>query len=127
MRKTWFKKASIDELVRAYAEAAEAAGRARKVGDYKTNNRNVDIIIKIRAELRLRGQEALLALLPLLDHEYSAVRSAAAVDLLEVAPEQGVRVLEEIESVRPSIFGLEAEYALKEYRNRAGRFSHIPR
>jgi PP-loop superfamily ATP-utilizing enzyme len=127
MRKSWLKKASVDELISAYTEEVLAQDKAMDVNDYKTGNKHADISNRIYNELRSRGREAHLALLPLLEHKNARVRSYSAVALLEVAPEPGERVLEEIALHEKSIIGLGAEYALKEYRNRAGRFSHIPK
>ena len=122
MRKTWLKTASVDELIRTYSAAAAAAGRATEAGDYKTNNRNVDIIAKIYDELRVRGREALLSLLPLLHHEDPGVRCSAAADTLEISPEQAERVLEDLAPTPNSLVAFNARMALKHWRKGAARF-----
>lgn len=116
MRKSWSKKASVDELINAYATAAEAHRRATEVGDSETANRNADIVLGISTELRSRGREAQMALLPLLDHENPGVRCSAATRALEFAPEHGERVLEELAVAQKGLVGLVAEYALEQWR-----------
>jgi hypothetical protein len=59
--------ASIDSLVKAYAEAAAAHGETNLTGDYKKGNREAGTVAAIYRELRARGHHAQLYLLELLN------------------------------------------------------------
>lgn len=122
MKKSWLKDAPVDELVDAYEQAAVKYGRATEEGDYKTVNKNADIIIKIYAELRSRGREAQMALLPLLAHEEPGVRCSVGSHSLEFAPEQGEPVLSELALIQKSFVGMSAGMALEQWRKGALRF-----
>jgi hypothetical protein len=120
LRRTWLKKAQVDELISAYIEAAMAYGRATETFDYKTTNRNADNLTQIFNELR--GREAHTSLLPLLAHEDPGVRSSAAADALEFAPEQAERTLEQLAAIPHSVLAFSAKTALEQRRKGALRF-----
>jgi Domain of unknown function (DUF2019) len=83
------RKATVNELVTAYAEAAGVHGKAAVAGDYKRANARADEIASIYRELRNRGREAQLSLLPLLEHPDIDVRGWAAAHALEFSPADG--------------------------------------
>jgi hypothetical protein len=115
MKKSQAKKAGIDELLDAYEQAAVIAGKATESGDYKANNKAVDTIQAVYAELRSRGPEARRALLGLLGHEDPGVRLWAASHALDFSPGDGEPVLEELCSVG-QLLGFSAKTTLQEWR-----------
>jgi hypothetical protein len=115
------KIATIDELVAAYATAAGVHGNAVVVGDYKKANPAADQIAAIYRELRDRGRNAQLSVLPLLKDPDAGVRAWAAAHALEFSPTDGERVLEEL--ARDSgMLGFSAQMALREWRQGTLRF-----
>lgn len=113
-------KASVADLLRAYAEAASAHGAASAKGDYRKANPQHDALAAIYRELRSRGPEAQRSLLGLLDHSDEAVRGWVASHALEFAPEEGQPVLEAL-ATSSGIWKLTSRLTLQEWRN--GRLS----
>lgn len=113
--------ASIDSLVKAYAEAAAAHGETYETGDYKKGNREYDILAANYRELRARGHHAQLHLLELLNDSNSHVRGWAASHALEFAPERGEPVLTEL-ARRGGLTGFSAEMTLEEWRKGSLKF-----
>jgi hypothetical protein len=113
------KKASIEELVQEYEQAAIAYGQALAAADPRSANRAHDRIVGAYRELRSRA--AASQLLPLLRSEDEYVRSCVAAHALEFAPEQGEPVLMEI-SARPGLNRTPAEYALRAWREGTLKF-----
>jgi hypothetical protein len=111
----------IDSVLRLYTDAAAAHGEASDNGDYKTGNEQHKIIETVYRELRTRGPDAQLALLPLLAHVDSNVRCWAAAHALEFAPAEGEAALNEL-SLQGGLIGFGAETTLKEWRKGALRF-----
>ncbi|MEM9489709.1 MAG: DUF2019 domain-containing protein [Myxococcota bacterium] len=87
---------TIDPLIAAYREAATIHGDALEVGDAPRCNAALDEVERIRAELRDTDPDYTHKILALLDDSNCAVRSCAAVDALDFAPEEGLRVLREV-------------------------------
>ncbi len=117
MRK--LKKASIEELVQEYEQAAIAYGQALAAADSRAANRAHDKIAGAYRELRSRA--AASQLLPLLRSEDEYVRSCVAAHALEFAPEQGEPVLLWL-AARPGLNRTRAEYALKAWREGTLKF-----
>jgi len=115
MRKRSIKRASLGELLDAYAQAASVHGRATETGDYKTGNRAADRVAAIYAELRARGPDAQRSLLGLLKHEVPGVRGWAAAHALDFAPSDGEAVLQALIPMGGFV-GHDAEMTLKEWR-----------
>ena len=80
------EKATLDELIAAYRDAALTQGEATESGDYKAGNKASELLTAIYAELHRRGDEAQRALLPLLDDAAPGVRLWSASHTLEFAP-----------------------------------------
>lgn len=101
-------------LVQRYVAAALAYGAAREDADSKAANREAKVMQGVYHILKGRGTgpDGLGALLTLLTHEDLEVRSLAAADTLEIAPDKAVAVLEEVERL-PGLVGFSAEMALK--------------
>jgi hypothetical protein len=119
MKVSDIQKASIEELVQQYEQAAVAYGQALEAANSRAANRAADRISGAYSELRRRA--AATHLLPLLKSEDENIRSFAAAHALEFAPEQGEPVLLEFVS-RPGRISTSAEYALKAWREGTLRF-----
>lgn len=113
------QKASNDELVQEYEQAAVAYGQALAAANHRAANRAHDRIASAYRELRSRAEAC--QLLPLLKSEDLNVRSIVAAHALEFAPEQGEPVLRDI-AARPSRRRTPAEYALKAWREGTLKF-----
>lgn len=106
---------SLDSIVQRYADAAAAHGKASDLGDFKTGNQQHDIIAASYRELRRRGRDSQLALLPLLKHTDAHVRGWAAAHALEFAPAEGEATLKEL-CASGGMTGFNAEMTLEEWR-----------
>jgi HEAT repeat protein len=85
------------DALEQYREAAILHGECSYGGQAKRANRAYDTLTRIRQEVRRAGPETARRLfLTLLDDSNVFVRLRAAVDALEFAPEDGLRVLREI-------------------------------
>jgi hypothetical protein len=115
------RAANVSDLVQIYAEAAAEHRLASQEGDYKTANRQHDIVAGVYRELRRRGTDAQRAILKLLDHPNLGVRGWAAAHALEFEPDRGIEVLEELKADN-SLVGLSAKYALLEFESGKLRF-----
>ncbi len=109
------KKASLSELVDAYADAARDHGSATESGEYKKANKAADLLAAIYSELRRRGRESQTALLPLLEDDDPRVRLWSASHALEFAPSDGERVLVAL-IPEGRFLGMDAQKTLEEWR-----------
>ncbi|QRO01866.1 hypothetical protein JRI60_24030 [Archangium violaceum] len=107
------QKASIEEIVQEYEQAALAYGQALTAADHRAANRAHDRIASAYREIRSRA--AASQLLPLLRREDENVRACVAAHALEFAPEQGEPVLLELAAC-PGRIRTRAEYTLKMWR-----------
>lgn len=121
MMKRQVKKASLEELLAAYQDAARTHGAAKESGDYKAGNKAADLIATIYAELRRRGEDAQRALFPLLEDDSPNVRGWAASHALDFAPSEGAVVLRDMIS-RGGLLGLSAKITLAEWEKGRLRF-----
>ena len=113
------QRASIEELVREYEQAAAAHGQALTAGDSRSANRAHDRVATAYRELRNRAVAH--HLLPLLSSEDKNVRLWVAAHALEFAPEQGEPCLLEL-AARPSLLRTRAEHTLKAWREGTLKF-----
>lgn len=113
------QRASVEELVHEYEQAAVAYGQALAAADHRAANRAHDRIANAYRELRSRA--AASHLLPLLRSEDEHVRSIVAAHALEFAPEQGEPVLLWF-ATHPGRIRTRAEYALKAWREGTLKF-----
>jgi hypothetical protein len=118
--KAWIKKSSSEDLVRVYEKAASDNSLTER-GNVPAGNRAADRAAAIYRELRQRGRDHQLLLLPLLDSSDLYVRKWAAAHALEFAPEKGLPVLELL-SKEPPWIGLSAEITLGIWRKGELRF-----
>jgi hypothetical protein len=114
MMKRRVKKASLDELLAAYKDAARTHAAATESGDYKAGNKAADLLAAIYSELRRRGEDAQRALLPFLGDDDPGVRGWSASHALEFAPAEGEPVLRAMISLG-GVFGLDAKTTLDEW------------
>jgi hypothetical protein len=112
-------RASLDEVVSRYVEAAAAHHDATVTGDFERGNPQHDIVASAYRELRRRGSEKVL--LPLLEHANPGVRAWAGAHALEFAPDEGERVLEAL-TEEPGIEGFNAEMTLQTWREGTLKF-----
>jgi hypothetical protein len=112
---------STEQLTARYEDAGIRNYATRFMGgdsepwDLELDNRIIEELIAVVAELRARG--AVAALLPLLDHANVAVRGFAAGACLAVAPERAVPVLEAIIAEEGSLDEGRASWALRRWRD----------
>jgi hypothetical protein len=119
MKVSNIQRASIEELVHEYEQAAVAYGQALAAANHRAANRAHDRIASAYRELRRRAEAS--HLLQLLKNENEDVRSCVAAHALEFAPEQGEPVLLEL-AARPGPIRTPAEYALKAWREGTLKF-----
>ncbi|RKI37212.1 DUF2019 domain-containing protein [Corallococcus sp. AB004] len=108
-----FQKATNEELVAVYAQAAVDYERALDAADSRSANRAQDRVTGVYRELRSRAATSLL--LPLLQSKEEIIRSFVATHALEFAPEHGEPVLLWL-AARPGPNRTPALYALKAWR-----------
>jgi hypothetical protein len=115
MKSNQLTKASVTDLLKAYAEAASAHGAASAKGDYRKANPQHDTLAKIYRQLRSKGPEAQRSLLGLLDHPDDAIRGWAASHALDFAPDEGEPVLEAL-TTSSGVWKLIARMTLEKWR-----------
>ncbi|MCO5050790.1 MAG: DUF2019 domain-containing protein [Verrucomicrobiae bacterium] len=115
------KNADVGMLLKLYVEAAVAHYCATEKGDYRTANRQHDVVAAAYRELRGRGIEAQRSLLVLLDHPNEAVRAWAAAHALEFAPDEGEPILQSI-AKGSGVCKLNATITLDEWKKGALKF-----
>lgn len=87
---------TLSSLAISFANAAAKRGRFLDGADARRANREHDELVAMYRELRRRGRDAQMQLLPLLRHEEADFRLATATRALEFAPDEALRVLEEL-------------------------------
>ena len=121
MMKRQVKKATLEQLLVAYKEAARVHGAATESGDYRSGNKAAELITAIYSELRQRGESAQRELLPLLNDDDPGVRLWSASHALEFAPLEGEVVLVALLPVG-RLLGLSAKTTLTEWKKGTLRF-----
>jgi hypothetical protein len=113
---------TVDELVAEYEIEASLHGDLLARGDIAASNRAATEVASIYRELRQRGGDTRMALLPLLEAGHPQVRGWAAAHALEFAPEAGEPALEALSNEKWPI-GSTAEMTLKVWRRGELRFN----
>jgi len=106
---------TIHEIVSIYANDAAAHRDAIIHGDSDAANAAYDRVWRCSKELKKRGPNAQMALLPLLNDNNPDVRLCAATDALAFAPELGFAELERLANSN-FICGSKAQIILREWR-----------
>jgi hypothetical protein len=109
-------------LLKRYADAAAAHGRATESGDHKAANAAHESLSAVYSELRRRGPDAQRALLPLLEDPDLGVRAWAGAHALEFSAADGERVLTLIAEIPKSLVSFSAKMTLREWREGKLRF-----
>lgn len=105
----------ISALVRRYAKAAAAHGRATERGDSNDANAAYRTLVDVYWELRRRGVNAQRALLPLLEDSDVGVQVWAGSHSLEFSPDDGERALTRVAAL-PGLIAFSAKMTLQEWR-----------
>src|SRR5262245_28941405 len=108
--------AHLESLVRQYSEAALRHGQATEKGDYLTANAAHDELASVYRKIRELGANAQRSLLPLLSDADVGIRLWAASHALEFSPDDGVRVLSELERMPKSFVAFSAKMTLQQWR-----------
>jgi hypothetical protein len=106
---------SIFELTVRFERTASLYGEAYEACDSKRANKQHDVLVSIRQELRQRGAEGRAAILSLMRSNDRGVRLCAAAIALRFAPEQAEPVLKEL-AVGLGTISFTAEVTLEEWR-----------
>lgn len=110
-----------ESLLAKYAAAAIAHRDASATGDYRTANREHEVLARTYRELRSLGNRGETALESLLRHQDARVRAWAAAHALEFAPDLAEPVLQELVNTG-GLLGFGAEMTLSEWRKGNLRF-----
>jgi hypothetical protein len=95
-----FEEMDNEQLIDTYVDAVLRRSEARSA---RVANRHATTIIEIARELRRRGPEAQVKLLPLLEHPHSDVRVWAAGHALAFAPDKAGLVLRRLIQERGAV------------------------
>jgi uncharacterized protein DUF2019 len=116
MRKSQFKTASTEQLIEEFRKLSAEHGHALEAADARAANRRFPTLVAIRQELRSRGLEAQRQLLTLLADPEPSTRCWTATSVLEFAPSEAERVLEELSRTQRNATGVTAHFTLKQWR-----------
>ena len=105
---------NLDEAINTIIESSQQHSHAIETGDYKTANKNYELIQK--AVIYLRQNDGIEKLTGLLTYNDIGVKVVAASYLLKHVENQAVTVLEEIESKSIPHHSFTAELVLQEWR-----------
>lgn len=106
---------TADELLQEYRRLAIVYGEAGEAGDPRTGNAAFDQLEPVQLALRDLGQER--RILELLDDDSEHVRLWAAFDALYFSPNDGLRVLRELEQTEGKEVGMLAWSTLQEWES----------
>ena len=106
---------SIQEAIEAIIESSQKHADASQTGDYKTANKNYDLVDK--AVLYLRENNGIEYLKELLNFDNISVKVVAASYLLKNADKNALTILEEIASKSYPHNSYTASMVLQEWKN----------
>ncbi|HEX5751477.1 MAG TPA: DUF2019 domain-containing protein [Archangium sp.] len=109
----------VGSLIDKYIELAKLHGVALSEFDHKKANRLHSRIMQVHRDLLVLGPNTRSRLLELLEHPDMSVRSWAASQSLDFAPERAEPVLERIAAEGPLPLNLNAETVLMGWRSRS--------
>ncbi|MDY7233317.1 DUF2019 domain-containing protein [Hyalangium rubrum] len=117
MKEATLKALELEALIEKYRSSSAKHGRAISEGHPRAANKEFDILVAIRKELRTRGEEGWQRLSSLLHDPEPGTRYWAATFLLEFMPHEAERVLGELASIPKSLVGFSAEMVLKKWKD----------
>lgn len=110
----------LESVLQEYVSNLEAYLCAQRERRFKAGNKYVDKAYIAAKRLRLDfGRKGREAIVELLKHPDTGIRTCAASDCIDFAEDVAVNVLEDIAASDSSFDGMAAQYCLKEWR--AGR------
>ena len=104
----------VSQELHNFIEACIRKGEAEEVGDSRKGNKQYKTIHSVY--LRLKDNNLLSELLPLLDHENAYVRLWAAAYTLQVSQPTAESTLKSLANLKGNI-GFVAEMTLREWKN----------
>ncbi|MFL5344310.1 MAG: DUF2019 domain-containing protein [Hyalangium sp.] len=117
MKEAALKALEMDKLIERYRISSAKHGRAISEGKPGAANREFDTLVSLRKELRSRGEEGWQRLRGLLGDPEPGTRYWAATFLLEFAPHEAERALDELASIPKSLVGFSAEMVLRKWKD----------
>jgi hypothetical protein len=117
-----YSMTATSDLVQNFAKMASDRGSALRVAAPRKANALYRQMVEIYRELRRRGKEAQVQMLPLLRDENTDIRISVACFALEFEPEDASAVLEKIEREERNLLGFTAEMVLKQWKEGKIRF-----
>jgi hypothetical protein len=122
--RTNIEKLSDEGLTSAFAEIVMAQEKDIAEGNTTNSRRQNREVLKLRREIRRRGDAGQAIWLQLLRHHNDHVRVWSAGAALEFAPKEAERVLEELSNSESGMGRLNAEMTLKQWRDGVLRFDY---
>jgi hypothetical protein len=116
MRKSQLKTASTEQLVEELRKLSAEHGHALEAANARVANRRFDTLVAIIQELRSRDPEAQPQLLQLLADPEPSTRSWTATAVVDFAPSQAEKVLEELSRTQRNVLGFSADRLLEQWR-----------
>jgi Domain of unknown function (DUF2019) len=116
MKKSQLKTSPIELLVEEFRKLSAEHRHALEAANARAANRRFDALVAIIQELHSRGPEALRQLLKLLTDPEPSTRYWTATAVLDFAPSEAERVLEELSRTQRNALGLSAERMLEQWR-----------
>ena len=110
----------LDDMIALYRETAILYGNSQEQGNAARCNAASDKLDDLRASLRREYPDWRDKIRALLDDENRLVRWCAAVDALDFAPDEGLRVLRTVASGPRGMVRFDAEMVIEEWE--AGRW-----
>jgi hypothetical protein len=118
------EKLSDEALTTAFAEIVMAQEEGIAEGNTTNSRQQNRELLELRREIRRRGKAGQAIWLQLMRHENDHVRTWSAGAVLEFAPEEAEKVLEELNSSESGMVRLNAEMTLKQWREGVLRFDY---
>ncbi|MEM9680914.1 MAG: DUF2019 domain-containing protein, partial [Bacteroidota bacterium] len=109
------KTDSVEKTIQMLVDASIEHGKASEDGDYKTGNKNYDIIVS--AAKYLNENDSVNELLKLLNHENVSVQLWAATYLLEKYESEATQSLVSISKKNITHYSFDAKITLEEWKN----------
>lgn len=117
----------LSDVIDVYVENLKLYLLAQREKRFVDGNKYVDKAYKAAAVLRHEfGEEGRNALLELLTHQDTGIRSCVASNVLDYAEDKATKVLKEIEEANRPFESMGAHYCLKNWREGSMKFPGGP-